>query len=273
MGEDMEAINRINVVIFSKNRACQLELLLRSMKKHWVDKITPSIIFKTDNDNYSQGYQIVSDDTFGNALWVNENASRSQFKDLVVRMIDPAKLLTVFFVDDIVFKEDFTLDSDRMDFFINRNDVVCVSLRLGRNITQCYTLNIDTPLPFIDNYGMWKWKGLLGDWGYPMSVDGHIFKTSDILPKIKSIQFNGPNWLEGNLEKTPIEKTYMMTFDKSKIVNIPANRVQNNSFNRNMNIDVNWLNNVFISGKRIDLASIEELENNSVHFDFEFKFI
>ena len=269
----MDANNRVNIIIFSKNRACQLELLLRSMKKHWLDKITPAIIFKADNESYTHGYHLVSDDNFGNVIWVNETESRATFKDLVIRMIDPTKLLTVFFVDDIVFKENFTLDCDRIDFFINRNDVVCASLRLGKNINYCYAHKIDALPPEIDECGMWKWKGLPGDWGYPMSVDGHIFKTSDILPKIKSIQFNGPNWLEGNLEKTPIEKQYMMTFDRSKIINIPANRVQSNSFNRNMNIDVNWLNNVFISGKRIDLTSIESLENNSVHFDFEYKFI
>ena len=49
----------INVIIFSKNRAAQLELFIRSMKKFFKDFSSNEIkiLYKTSNSFFEEGYE------------------------------------------------------------------------------------------------------------------------------------------------------------------------------------------------------------------------
>ena len=49
----------INIVIFSKDRACQLELFLRSMKNFFFEwsLCKVSILYTYSNDSFKKGYE------------------------------------------------------------------------------------------------------------------------------------------------------------------------------------------------------------------------
>jgi hypothetical protein len=50
----------MNTIIFSKNRACQLDLLIRSVVDNIKLDFTISCIYKTE-DEYDEGYEILKD--------------------------------------------------------------------------------------------------------------------------------------------------------------------------------------------------------------------
>jgi hypothetical protein len=67
------------------------------------------------------------------------------------------------------------------------------------------------------------------------------------------------------MASNPLPLPKMICYDKSIIMNLPLNRVQD--FNNNIHGDISedYLNEQFLDGKRIDLEPIIGLENVSCH--------
>lgn len=260
----------VNYIIFSFNRSCQLELLLRSIKEFFIDweAFPIYILYKYSSDNYKKGYDKVK------KLHPEFNyIQESNFKIDLLKLLNIKNYYTIFSVDDDVFKEEFYFNCPEVKILNTDNNVSCISLRLHPGINYCYTENKNTPPPnFLskDPY-TWSWVGLPGDWGYPMSVDNTVFRTSDIISKCLTINYNNPNTLEGNLATTPIQKPLMICFEKSKVFNIPINRVQTVNSNRYGNISAEYLNNKFLEGYIIDLESLKGFNNMSAHQEVDLK--
>lgn len=256
----------MNIIIFSKDRACQLELLLRSMNLHWSEAYEHNIkiLYTYSNDLFKQGYdKLTSDYDYEDVEWVKE----SNFKEDLIRLVEDKKY-TIFFVDDQVFKEDFSLSE--ISVFEHREDILCVSLRLHTNLSYCYTANV--PMKSIPST-VFEWSGRGGDYGYPMSLDSHIFRTKDIKPYLERLSYRNPNSLEATLAMYPMNRPRMMCFEKSKTINNVCNKVQTNNQNKHGNITAEFLNEKFLSGYTISTENIEGIKNISCHQEISIKFI
>jgi hypothetical protein len=251
----------MNIIVFSKNRALQLELFLRSMKKYFVEfnDYKVQILYTATDQDYEAGYTKLKK-MYPRVTFVNE----VNFKADLIKLIDCKKLLTVFFVDDMVFKESFSMKSKNIQTFKNSNDVICFSLRLHPRLTNSYATSSIMHRPVIIDYA-YGWGGASGDYGYPMSVDGHIFKTMDIYDRIVKGDYSKPNSFEGCLTHLNISKPKMMCFDKSIVFNNPLNRVQTEIINKSSDTPVSYLNGMFLEGYIIDLEPFDNFENKSVH--------
>jgi hypothetical protein len=256
----------INVVVFSKDRPAQLELFLRSMKRFFVEwnMVSTSILYRYSSEEYHRGY----DKTMKyhpEFLYVLEEPGK--FKEQVLKMINPAHNATMFFVDDIVFKNYWMLKSPPVRKFLTEDSILCLAIRLCPRINYCYTEKRDTPPPKFTSEGMWFWKdlSLKGDWSYPMSLDGNLFKTEDILPLLKSLSYENPNTLEGTLATHPIDKPYMVCYPDTLLFNIPVNKVQTANGNHCGSIPADYLNREFLKTKRISMSNLEFFKNTACH--------
>ncbi len=259
-------LKNMNVVIFSKDRACQLDLLLRSIKELWENwyefKIT--IIWTYSNDDFKAGYDKVISDHPGFYFYKQTN----DFKDSVINAVNTEKEYTMFLVDDIVFKEPYKL---RNDFDkLNPDEILSISLRLCSRINFCYPQNIPSPPPDLSSENKWEWKNYAGDWGYPMSVDGNIYRTPDLMSAIKNGTYNNPNTFEDALMKQIPERPMMLCYDESKIVNIPVNLVGAYP-NRHGNISAGEFNQKYLEGRKLSIRNIKGVKNISPHQEIELK--
>jgi hypothetical protein len=262
----------INIVVFSKDRGCQLDLFLCSIKKFFIGIHINSIhvLYTYSNESFGAGY-VKAISYHPDIHYVFEN--KGKFKEDLLKNVPLKNALTMFFVDDMIFKEEFKLSCHEAYRVITDQSVACLSLRLYPGINYCYTMNVPMTVPeFLNKELVWEWrKACPGDWSYPMSLDGHLFRTEDILSKLVYIDYRNPNTLEGNLANSPICMPYMTCFSKSKIVNIPANKVQNVNGNRHGQISAQYLNEQFLIGKRISLTKLLNnpniINNASCHVD------
>lgn len=257
-----------NLLVFSKDRACQLQAFLTSFRRHVRDDLDMSVLYTASTPQFEAGYcRLIS--TTGSAHLIREDGA---FKDALLRLIDDRKKYTVFFVDDIVFRRDHSFYCDELDW-LDDGDVACISLRLSKSINYTYSTDLPSPCP-IKGARKWRWFGQPGVWGYPMSLDGHVFLTSDILPSVQRIDFHGPNELEAALASSPLPKAYMACLREHPLFNIPMNRVQDTITNRCAR---GWtaeeLNTMFLSGQVIDTRPFDNIDNNSPHFEVEFSFV
>lgn len=254
----------LTTLIFSKNRACQLDLLLRSLRLK-VKKKNLRVLYTCD-PQYKAAYDKVMK-LYPNVEFILEE----DFQRQVISSITDKYLL--FLTDDEIMIDSFSEDCPEFLKFQANEDIICLNLRMAHNYDYDFLKDKQVPIPQFDD-GMWKWKNYRHDWGYPMSVGSHIFRKKDILPILKTIEFTGPHMLERYM-RGRLDKPLMIGFKKAKIVQIPVNRVASNIQRSSKFIPASFLNDKFMDGYIIDLKSIikEAKKTRSYCMPVDFKLI
>lgn len=265
----------INAIIFSKDRAAQLRLLIYSIQKNAPHAFKLSVIHKSSNDSFKEGYEKVKSEFGGICNFVEQTAD---FKQDVLSLLNSDSEFSCFFTDDDIIYQQFDVNKTT-DIIKADGDVFCFSLRLGVNTNFCYSMNTPNVLKNYDDSGdtiKWQWNVHYLDFGYPLSVDGHIFRTKEILKLTKNVGFTNPNTYEAALqafENFPREK--MASFKNSVLVNTP-NNIVNTTFNNRNGLthaaSVKELNDDLLSGKIIDMESMDFSNIIGCHQEIEFKY-
>ena len=224
----------LNVIIFSKDRAMQLDLLLKSILLNFnVEDYKLNILYKASNDEYNRGYNMIRD------LYPQFSYKREEnFKSDLMSLFNDSEY-TVFLTDDDIIYQSFKLNKDELHNIFMLTDAMCFSLRLGLNTKHCYTMQKlndlknfkrhdffhDTDL--IEPVISWKVGDGTNDYAYPMSVDGHIFKTEYIKNLCEVLEYTNPNLFEAMLSNFGRPEMIISSYNQNKLVNSPINRVQN----------------------------------------------
>ena len=247
---------RVNAIIFTKDRAMQLNLLLESIKANAPESMALNVIYKASSEEYKAGYDKLAA-LHPDVSMIEETSFKEQVLEL---MSTPGFDYTCFFVDDDIIYKPFDINKC-LSVLEGDDDVFCFSLRLGKNVKVCYTMQAENVLrgeSIEDDIMKWNWSVHYLDFGYPLSVDGHIFRAKEILKLTKKVHFNNPNTFEGGLQvfdNYPREK--MASFLDSVLVNSPSNIVNDTHPNRSGTEPVNSpkaLNDAFLGGGVIDLS-------------------
>ena len=260
-------MNKIGAIVFSKDRAAQLKLFLDSIFENANGIFNLNVFVEYTGDEYRKAYDlIVSDSKYSD---VNFIYPRDDFKERVIDVIkDKCDYFTFFLDDDIIYNKveladiTNTIESD--------DDLVCFSLRLGENTTKCYTLGADNVMHDMEINGdvmKWDWTLHYLDFGYPFSMNGHVFRRSDILKLVKKINFVNVEELEMGLFDfcDVFPRNMMASYTTSRLVNVPAGRVQQ-SIEDEMTATIKEgearmrrksMNAIFLSGEFLNLENID----------------
>ena len=296
----MESHQNIHFLIFSFDRALQLEAALRSLFLHCenierVQKIT--VLYKTSSSSHFNLYHTLIKEysTKRQITFVHENdfckdtisAIRGQVQQNGQRPAffefwDPT-LFTVFLVDDSIFFRPFNLD---LVCQVLRSDraILNFSLRLGENINYSYIRQRKVKQPIFNQagkYHTYNWRGKDAEFGYPMDISSSVYRSVDILYLLNTISFHSPNSLEGNLvgrmkkliRILPLNK--IACFPKSVAFSAPINRVQNeikNKASTNARYTSEYLSKLFSAGYRVDLNMFKNFIPVSCHQEVDIAF-
>jgi len=264
-----EGNKMLEIVIFSKDRPCQLDLLLRSIRDHFNYGFKIHILYKYTNEEYMKGYNLLESFNYvSNTNFVLENL----FYEDVVSIVGsiPERYICFLVDDDVIFRAINDLSVIKL---LEDPNVLTVSTRLGLNTNHCYPVNITTGIPTIVN-NCWCWRsGAGGDWSYPMSLDGNIFRKEEIVQILNKERFNGPNELEGKLCNETPNRALMACYPESKTINIPANKTQSVLPNRCADsFSIKELNDLYLNGYKIKTDNIYTCNNNSPHYEITYEF-
>jgi len=251
-------------LIFSRNRPAQLDLLLRSIDIH-VPAARTAVIW-TGNSDYGRGYKTVMAE-HPQVTWVHD-----PFNDALRGILYGTRDETVTFFcdDDIVYRRTMS-DDEIANLLDERDDTLCVSLRLGSE-------NANMPLPE-DWCPWWNWVALeRHDFGFPASVDGHAFRVSDVLEMIGEDEIPNPTMLETvmamRVEQLFAERRPLMcSYYKQRLVGVPVNRVSRSSGVVNgerFPQPAEELNRRFLAGERICLEKLDFTEVAGCHHEIPF---
>ncbi len=258
-------------IIFSRNRAAQLDCLLRSFLVHCHDqnKIQLNILYLTTNSSHEAQYQQLmhSYSNFGFIRFIRQKDFRQDvlkllleygcgqkicvlYKQLLKIGVNPSPInkklygikehnYVMFLVDDNIFVRDFGLGEIQKNLDEQKN-AIGFSLRLGTNINYCYPLNKDQFIPdyseLKDNILIFKWTDSNCDFGYPLEVSSSVYRLEEILPLLCSISFKNPNQLEDKMSSKAFKfkksKPFLLCYYISVAFCNPINLVQTAGPNR-----------------------------------------
>lgn len=279
-----EQEKKADLIIFSYKRPLQLYALLESVEKYVSGLHHITVLYRADNEDYEQSYCSIKSD-FEDVDFIRQSTTHPQgdFKLLLFQILCTSNSdYIVFATDDDLIKDYVsivncieTLHEAHADGF---------HLRLGKNVTYCYTVNKNQQIPPLSNIKndiyLWHFDPKTFetgyDWVYPNTVDMTLYSKQKIVQDLSRIDFNNPTSLEGmwffiGLNGPP---QVGLCFEQSKVVNIPHNKVQNVALiNRSMEGNPDQLHELFKAGFKIDIKPFHLWCNKSAHSESEFNFV
>ena len=252
----------MNLIIWSKDRAAQLDMLLTSIKeKTYLKKIY--VIYKASSDFYEDGYDLlIRYHNNVNFICQYSDSLENMTKNLLISLAERKEKYVGFSTDDMVVYRDFLVpETDITYLFESGYDVF--SMRLGFN-TIVQNTHEGTFQPALHRYVThgdfigWNWRDYypLDNYGYPSGLDMHFFPLNKIQPLIESFSWATANELESGLFYRKDSLGCIFSPKQSVAVNIPVNN----------------MSGITISGKTYSYhpERLNELFLNKVRFKYRF---
>ena len=277
--DNRQLISGVSCIIFSMDRAIQLHALIGSLFDKLSTPIETYIMYRSTSPEHEKAYREVIELYENLPIHFIKQIDKPAFAPQLKKLLGEITTNKLFFlVDDILITENVNVD----DLLKIECQKYVLSLRLGKHLTTCYTMQKPQRLPvFIsspDNQTdklCWNWSDGQYDWGCALSVDGHLFLTKEVLAMTENISFSAPNTFEGNLQifKPIFDMRLGLAYGKSRLFNIPCNKVQNEITNFHGNFHQDDLLKKWNDGYQIDYRKLYGFKNNGVHQEVTYDFI
>lgn len=272
----------VDVIVFSKDRAAQLDLLLRSLYKNFLNLGHIFVLYDFSNHEFNCGYEIIKQkfpdvkfvyqtkETF--AATIRATLGYSITSQYVLPFCDDDVMILETNIDDII--KHFT------------DDMVGISLRHSLSINTSYHTGEIFPLPLHtildDKYMKWCWKDapLTYCWGYPYMAGGCVYESRFLDQILHKVNFVLPNSMESAMVNNRYmwNKWFCLCFKQNPLINVSINRVQHENQNRggrDISYSPNELNNVLLAGKCINLQKVIDIctiKNNCEFIEITLEF-
>lgn len=267
----------LDLLVWSKDRGCQLSCLLDSLKLNSNGLFKTTVIYTWSNEEFKRGYRKTIE-LHNDVRFIVENG----FRNTTLQVIEGCSELICCMVDDDVFYRRTELTEPVIRDILNHVSDSVFSFRLGTNITVGDNFT-NQPVQQPNFQGMaldgkdiallWKNENYHSPFHYPVSLDGVIFKRDWLLKRCQEISFDNPNRLEGNLQKFGKDFVYIISPLKSELTSIPINRVQDEFKNKTTNqISAQELNNYWLDNTIINVKDLLNNECNCTHSNWIYKY-
>lgn len=234
--------------IWSKDRPAQLECFLDSCDRNGVlDEFMYEVLYTYSDNSFKAGYELVMKD-WGRANFTLEENPKEQF----LSSLSKSENICLATDDTFVHSKLPTTVCDKLE------DVGVFSLRLGLN-TIIQDWSIESYQPILSNYEdegqtiRWNFSsypvaGL--NWGYPFSIDMHLFKSKVLKALCEDINFRHPPLLESGLVyKRDKINQHIRAFKHSVAVNVPITTAGGSTTTQGLCLKD--LNDKFLSGQKL----------------------
>ncbi len=274
-----KTFHKILGLIFSKDRAMQLDGTLRSFYMHCKDAavIDTKVIYKASHPLHKNHYEDLKK-YYGNTEFITEQ----NFKEQVLSLLRQYTYV-LFLVDDNIFLRNFHI-SHLADILKENTNAIGFSLRLGENTAYCYTVDSPQNIPAFthipDDILKYDWTSAERDFGYPLEVSSSLYRVKELYPLLVQINFSNPNILENQMDAN--KRIYasarpMLLCNKLSLTFCaPVNKVQDVCENRSGNehcYSREMLAIKFGEGYRIDIEKYAGFTPNACHQEISLDFV
>ena len=193
----------ISALILSKDRPCQLHLLLESIQKNTSNLFDITVIYDANGEEMEKGYDFTkryfhfknkSGHTFP-IKWIKRQSENIMLD--ILNCLSTARNLTCLFNDSNVVIDNLPSYKDIINLFETK-PLIALSLRLGNNtiIQNPYDADgyfIDKPQGgdfLYDKYMVWDSTKIepYTNFGMPFSINGHVYYTDFLAHSVLDVE-------------------------------------------------------------------------------------
>jgi len=265
--------NRIDSIIFSKDRAIQLHAFIESYfeKVDGADRLF--VLYKATGEHVSSYEELKQVWSGYDVQFIEETDFRKQLNEICVK--STAKLLG-FYVDDMIFTE--CVSYNEILRYNPLEYIVCLSR--GLDFTYSQVLNKTMALPIFERmedsafYSFhWDYSDEFNDWTYPLGVSAYFYSRHEIVAMFDLIFYKAPNSLESAMQiLMPYFKVRKgLCMDRISCCCVPVNMVQEECVNPvTGHISTQGLLEKWNQGLKIDISKFEKVGVKGIYMDYEY---
>lgn len=291
---DLTDLPAITGIVFSRDRALQLDGALRSFFRHCRDPehVSLKVIYAGSSKLWLNQYgqlqhefptvDFLAQGNFERDVFSLIGIPFSRWGRFVLRLgltTRPANKYVLFLVDDNIFVRDFCL-SDMISALCREEEALGFALHLGRNLNYCYPLDIllkfPTGIPVFGDVIKYRWPDAGDGLNYPLEVSSSLYRLGDIARLLAGLGFSDPNTLEGRMavHATSFRRSRpcLLCYAQSVTFCNPLNRVQRVCANRagaKQEYSAGTLARLFEQGYRVDAGGYDGFTTSSCHQEVE----
>ena len=205
----------INAIVFSKDKACQLELLLKSIRRNTSNLFDIKVIYEASNSLFRQGYEKLKEETFYHTKrdvnfpvrWYERTEGNISLD--ILNILNESRDLTCFLSDEDILFSSPPSYREIINLF-REKPVTAFSLRLGNNtiVQNPYSAKdyfIDKPRTgefLFDKFLFWNASDLkpFTNFAIPFSSHGHIHTTKLVKFVLEQTEINSFESFEKSLQ-------------------------------------------------------------------------
>jgi len=284
----------VRAVVFSRDRAMQLDAVLRSLAAHCAEAVglVVDVLFAASSAGMARQYEEL-EQIWSGPLRLRFRRER-EFRADLLHILDgvdkgtegplgePSHIL--FLVDDAIFCRPFSL-KHAIRALRDRPRALGFSLRLGVNTSYCYALDAAQRVPHLEPLGhgvvVFDWTTAQRDFAYPLEVSSSIYDAGRIARMLSGMDFTCPNTLEARLASVAA-RTWLrlapelLCFERSVAFCAAVNRVQTVFDNRagtDVRLSPGELSGLFDRGLRIDTSAFAGFTPDACQCEVPFSFV
>lgn len=287
----------IQIIIFSFNRAIQLDTLLYSIKKYWKSPYYEiDVVYNCSSDSFQKGYDYLIQKYSADRMISFHKEQKGECRYTWKELLNPYNLkrlykypylrkpktnfrsLTntlmeksdarevMFMTDDSLFINPVCLSSSIFDWIEEEPTKRQFSLRISKGMDNQPSIGVS------EDNGILSWNmndmKRMNNWGYQFSVDAHIYNKECILQLFKIYNFCNPNSLEGYICNIVRRKGWFnqaKSFATPHLLSFPINMVQDVEENESLGVSPEMMNNYYLSGHVLEYQMPKEIRTFQVY--------
>lgn len=192
--------NDILSIVFSKDRAMQLDAFLVSYLEQVSNHGPMIILYKCSDERHAESYRnLLLIYKTENMIFIEE----TDFREQLISIIADSKYgKVILYCDDMIF-------THKLDYFelqsINTSEET-LALTRGGDLDYSVVLDRELSIPPLnihtENLRSFRWDHFefFSDWTYPLGTTGYLYGTTELLSLMNVVQFNAPNSLETSMQ-------------------------------------------------------------------------
>lgn len=269
----------VNIFIPSKDRACQLHILLESLQCNAPGLFKSTVLYKASNNVFRDGYNKLME-RFPNVRWTYEYDSTKQFYHFLRE-----NEIVGLFADDCIFYRKTDIEEYKIRHYLNELFLWSFSFRHGQNVSvNDYISGRLNKLPkeyFIeDGFLQWNYReGFSNLWessfSFALGFDGCFYRSDNLLFLTEGNDFGGitnwENFICHNGRFDLVEDDWMVSPQFSCVFAQQINNTHERSLtSKGYRRNLKELNDLYLDDYVIDLDSMDFSNVSSTHDEIPF---
>jgi hypothetical protein len=262
-------------IVFSKDRAMQLDAFLVSYLEQVENHGPMIILYKCSDERHAESYRNLL------LLYKTEDMTfieETDFREQLISIIAESNHgKVILFCDDMIF----THKIDYVELQSINTSEETLALTRGGDLDYSVVLDRELPIPPLtrhtENLQSFKWDyfDFFSDWTYPLGTTGYLYGTAELLSLMNVVEFKAPNSLETSMQ---VFRPYFITRTGlctkfATCVCVHANLTQTEGENRvTGTFSIEELLNYWEERKRIKVREFYNLPSRTTQFQ-EYTFI